>query len=300
MSSVALPAKNDSESAAKTSSTKDTSSSEKKPDFIRIKGSFCEELLKEAACLAAHAFVESPTYTFILHGHSDTSVVQEKLNPSNNENTDISSSTPNPIREQTIKFWTMLFEMNFRLQAKHGDEMFHCWYVDRGDRGAADNPRPQDLTNFFLFEKPGIPQISTFEMLKGGLISLWWNSSTPVLMRLMTVKAWYDEKERELLGPPRNLFGKVVRLERMVVRPGYQGKGLGSMALLAALKEADNDSDTENNNIKGCYLVTQLPKNVVFYERLGFKVIQNCRCPAQLGAVENWFMLRTSDHSDTK
>ncbi len=52
-------------------------------------------------------------------------------------------------------------------------------------------------------------------------------------------------------------------LERMVVDPAYQGQGVGSAAVAAALAPLDQP----------VILTTQLQRNVTFYERLGFEVV---------------------------
>ena len=76
----------------------------------------------------------------------------------------------------------------------------------------------------------------------------------------------------------------MIRLERMTVLPEYQGKGVGTFALSKALQEADELG-------MPCILGTQERRNVVFYSRLGFKVVDEAKVPIGNGYT-NWIMIR--------
>jgi len=76
----------------------------------------------------------------------------------------------------------------------------------------------------------------------------------------------------------------MVRLNRMTVLPEYQGKGVGTHALSSALEEADQEG-------LSVVLATQERRNVVFYKRLGFKVVDESHVDIGKGYT-NWMMLR--------
>ncbi len=79
----------------------------------------------------------------------------------------------------------------------------------------------------------------------------------------------------------------LAHLERMVVRPGLQGRGLGGRYLGEALAEAASRGWAVS-------LGTQLAENVAFYRRLGFAVASHQREYFSAGGkrAENWFMVR--------
>ena len=76
----------------------------------------------------------------------------------------------------------------------------------------------------------------------------------------------------------------MIRLERMTVLPSYQGKGVGTASLSNALEDADKLGLV-------CILGTQETRNVTFYSRLGFKVVDESHCPVGDG-FKNWMMIR--------
>ena len=70
----------------------------------------------------------------------------------------------------------------------------------------------------------------------------------------------------------------------MAVLPSYQGKGVGTFSLRAALKEADLLS-------LPVILGTQERRNVHFYQELGFEVVDEAKVPIGKGYM-NWIMIR--------
>ncbi|CAJ1966755.1 unnamed protein product [Cylindrotheca closterium] len=80
-----------------------------------------------------------------------------------------------------------------------------------------------------------------------------------------------------------------IQLQRMVVRPDCQGQGLGTKALMAAIVE---ESAKGKLNL---HLETQSPRNVTFYERLGYKVIWDKECYEEEMEYKfhSWCMIRS-------
>jgi predicted N-acetyltransferase YhbS len=70
-------------------------------------------------------------------------------------------------------------------------------------------------------------------------------------------------------------------LDIIGVRPERQGEGIGSALLRAGLAEVDKDGVP-------AFLVTSQPRNVPFYEWLGFGVTEEY----DIGPVHVWPMLR--------
>lgn len=139
----------------------------------------------------------------------------------------------------------------------------------------------EDLVMFYMLEKPDLPRLSLWDMICAGLPAGYVLHGPGAMRRLLETKAWFEMKEREVLG---DRAGTVARLERVTVTPGRQGQGVGSAALRSALREAD---------LQGLAVVlgTQEERNVRFYRRLGFEVISDDECPLG-GGYRNWMMLR--------
>ena len=74
-----------------------------------------------------------------------------------------------------------------------------------------------------------------------------------------------------------------LKLQRMVVCPSLQGRGIGSSALRDALHEARSVP---------VILGTQEYRNVVFYLRLGFRVIDHRRFGDREAGFETWTLWR--------
>ena len=164
-------------------------------------------------------------------------------------------------------FLAWMFERNFLLRLD--DECFRCTYD--GDK----------LVSFFLFIKPGLRHPSFWDMLRVGLLTGLFSYGLGVFRRLLVTKSWFEDKEREVLG---ERSGTMVRLERMTVLPEYQGKGIGTHALSSALEEADEGG-------LSVVLATQERRNVAFYKRLGFKVVDERHVDIGKGYT-SWMMVR--------
>jgi ribosomal protein S18 acetylase RimI-like enzyme len=70
------------------------------------------------------------------------------------------------------------------------------------------------------------------------------------------------------------------------VAPAFQGHGLGRALLQPMLDRADTDQVP-------CYLETTQPKNVTFYQRLGFRVVEEVVEPSS--GLRIWTFRRDSD-----
>jgi GNAT superfamily N-acetyltransferase len=74
-------------------------------------------------------------------------------------------------------------------------------------------------------------------------------------------------------------------LDLVATDPERQGKGCGSLLLREGLARTDAEGDP-------CFLVTDSPRTVAWYERHGFAVVSVE--PAPDGGPEVWFMVRLS------
>ena len=156
-----------------------------------------------------------------------------------------------------------LFTANARRGMEHG---YARCVVDDGE-----------VICFFLLEPPGIPRMSAWDMVRGGLLGAAWRFGVASTRRLVRTKDYFEASERRVLGARA---GEVARLNRLTVLPARQGRGVGSTVLAAALRDFEAP----------VVLETQDARNVAFYERLGFAVVDDDTCP--VGGYRTWSMLR--------
>ena len=162
-----------------------------------------------------------------------------------------------------------------------------------------------------MLEPPGAPDIGTWEMVTNGILAFPFRFGFKALRRLLQVKSHHERLDRGYLeqraataavaaaarGQDEGGGGAVAAapefctLERMVVRPGLQGRGVGSQCLGQALGRASAAG-------LGVVLSTQEARNAEFYSRLGFKAVREeayfSAAPGQWGQAEeprNWLMV---------
>jgi GNAT superfamily N-acetyltransferase len=211
--------------------------------------------VKQAARLTAAAFLHSPSYCFIFEGLTEAA------------------------RFDALAW---LFEKNFELRLGVVGAA-RCAFDDDDDPSAGEHGR---LICSFLLEPPDAPPVSAWAMVRAGILSLPVRYGARALVRLLAVKAAYESRERALLcgGDGGCDRARYCSLERMVVDPACQGRGVGRACLGAALLECESRG-------LGVFLSTQEPQNVRFYRRLGFEVL--VEEPASFSAkVTNWFMVK--------
>lgn len=216
------------------------------------------ESLCEAAELAAAAFHDSPIYVAICGDAKTTS------SATTDDEDDGADHHPHSLLRRRFLRW--LFERNFRLRL--GTSANRAIFDDHGK-----------LLAFFMFVAPDIADVGLWDMLRVGMLMAPFKFGIGVVKRLLSIKDDYELFEREVMDAHGN--EPMFRLERMVVHPDVQGKGLGSRALKQALGEADAAR-------LPVLLSTQEERNVRFYGRLGFEVV---RTHALFGCA-HWTMLR--------
>ena len=120
------------------------------------------------------------------------------------------------------------------------------------------------------------PDVSFCDMMRAGLLKLPLLFGVVRLQRLLKAKR---VEEAELQGLD------AFRLERMVVSPAVQGRGIGTRALRFALSEADAAG-------KPVVLSTNEQRNVAFYSRLGFEVVGSTTREIDGDCYSVWTMAR--------
>ncbi len=205
---------------------------------------------RDAAVLAARAFCNSPAYVHILRGD-------------------------NVFRLEAL-VW--LFERNITLvqNASPLSDPTFCLFSTSGSL----------LSFFWLLPAAASPTLCS--KIRSGLLLFPVIFGFVPFLRLLTLGHEFDKITREVLQkniPVASERCRALVLERMVVEPTLQGRGLGSSCLKSALP-----SDASVPIV----LTTQLQSNVEFYSRLGFRVVHEQRvgCAADPFSFRSWWMLR--------
>jgi len=134
--------------------------------------------------------------------------------------------------------------------------------VDTPDNGAA------------LFLPPGTPKVPVSRVLQTILPEAWRFGLGPIGRYLAVMK------EFEPKHPAEDHW----YLATLGVDPDQQGRGLGGFMMSAILRRAEAEGTT-------VYLETNKARNVVFYQKHGFRVDDHFNCHRGRGP-ETWTMLR--------
>jgi GNAT superfamily N-acetyltransferase len=110
---------------------------------------------------------------------------------------------------------------------------------------------------------PGGIEISTLTMIRRGLLPFAVTRGMDAVRRLFALKEVYDRIEARLSGGRPHWY-----VHMMAIDPRQQGRGLGS-ALLADVLARTADV----HGADPVLLTTHKERNVVFYQRAGFEVI---------------------------
>jgi GNAT superfamily N-acetyltransferase len=204
-----------------------------------------------AAALAARAFLHTPCYTYIYEDLDEA---------------------------QRLAALTWLFSVNIRLRIHQGGA--RCAFAAN-----MDETEP-DMVCFFMLQPPDAPEIGTLTMIRNGMALFPWRFGWRAFVRLLEVKNYHERTERRLHQKHKGVC--FASLERMVVSPRVQGRGIGSGCLEAALAESAAAGHAVS-------LSTQSERNVKFYKRLGFEEYERdgdyFRTAASAGET-NWTMVR--------
>lgn len=184
--------------------------------------------------------------------------------------------------EWRLEKLTWFFNLNITMFYKIQPESLYGTY----DYTNINKPK---LISFYFFSNSTLKEPTMWDKINAGLLLIPFYCGFDVFSRLMTTSKHFDEIT--LRFPPRPHF----ELQRMVVDPEYQGKGIGSKSLSQGIKKADELG-------LPIYLTTQLEINTRFYQKLGFEIaLQEKFSPIGEANDEcdNWVMVREPRPIDT-
>eukprot|EP01038_Epipyxis_sp_PR26KG_P008371 gene8371-11326_t len=206
--------------------------------------------LKEASSLITAAMYQTPCYIEIFR----------------NEST----------RLQSME---ILFQINLYLINQKCAESLIFYHESHLDKDS------KYLVCFFMLVPCEMSHFSLWEKVCGGLLTLPFRIGFDVTQRLLAAADFYEKIEKDLMKGR----GNYLTLQRMVVHPSFQGRGIGSKYLSLGLKKADNLG-------LPVILSTQEQRNVEFYRKLGFVLIWSAEYVPTDGSQEfkymNFFLIR--------
>ena len=212
----------------------------------------------EAANLAAKALIDSPAYRDIF----------------------------SPIKDAhtRVSILEYIFSCNIHMVGRQNPSFLKCG-IDK---------KTQELVAFFILIPSNLSSFTLFEKIFGGLLYVPILAGWQVMSRMLQASDWIDEneanilkklKEKLLLESNEDIPKTIYKLQRMVVRPDMQGKGIGSRLLRQGILELHAP----------VFLSTQEERNVNFYKKLNFEVVNEVRFSLSGEEEDNfssWSMFR--------
>ena len=220
----------------------------------------------EAAHVMAQAFCDSPSYAYMFE------------------------SVPNRTKRTAALQW--LFTQNLKLLADSGVVAHKiCVHPQQQDDATTNKPPTTTTTTTIMVGTVLCTPVTQTEltvstMLYYGLYQIPFRFGWRPMKRLL---ATIDEFQAvwNSIDTTTATATTAIQLERMTIRPDYQGRGIGSRALRHVL--------SSNKEVPSVRLATQEERNVQFYQRLGFRVVHH----QTMGHDDNgsssypsWFMVR--------
>lgn len=136
-------------------------------------------------------------------------------------------------------------------------------------------------TALALWLPPGRVAITPARLLRAGLLpTASWRLGYAGCRRLQLLLAATGWLRRQSLGTPHHY------LLALVVRPEFQGQGVGRRLLLATLA-------VRQGGPAPCYVDTQVPAHLPFYQLLGFRLVGHCTVGPGPHSLTNWGLVRT-------
>ncbi|HEX8326751.1 MAG TPA: GNAT family N-acetyltransferase [Hymenobacter sp.] len=127
------------------------------------------------------------------------------------------------------------------------------------------------------------PTATLYQLVRAGLLpAALWHFGWAGFQRLRSVRTTAAALQRQSTGLVEHYH-----LVALVVAPAYRGRGVGRRMLQAALAAMQATHAP-------CYLDTQQPEQLIFFQRLGFQLTGHCQLGPEANAPVNWGLVRPS------
>ncbi len=148
----------------------------------------------------------------------------------------------------------------------------------------ADTSGKRQIEAMAFWHPPRCDSPSLINKITSGWLTIPWKLDRETYQRLTEVTITMDKIKENVLGDRHAWY-----LNNMVVANELRGKGIGSKVLQHQLETVVEPSGFP------AILMTQRAANVVFYQRLGFKVVTESTIGTGEDAFTNWCMIRQAN-----
>ncbi len=136
---------------------------------------------------------------------------------------------------------------------------------------------PPGIAGIIIWQAPPLPRLAGWDILRSGAAWLPLRLGPGPIARLWRFMS-HSREVRRRRAPEKHAY-----LELLGVEPARQGQGIGTRLVRSGLAQLDTAG-------LPVYLETHNPDSLPFYERLGFRVVDESTIPGT--AVKQWAMLR--------
>lgn len=147
-------------------------------------------------------------------------------------------------------------------------------------RSFAEKDARGDIAAMGFWHVPGTPKATREQLGQFGFLEMPMRHGQAAFMRMVQSFEELEKRRAESLGGRESWF-----LNNMVVRPAYQGTGVGTRLLRQQLERVVDPSGYPAS------LTTQKPQNVSFYRRIGFQVMDDRPIGSASSSFPNWIMV---------
>lgn len=147
-------------------------------------------------------------------------------------------------------------------------------------RSFAEKDARGDIAAMGFWHAPGTPKATREQLAQFGFFDMAARHGQAAFLRMVQSVEELEKRRAESLDGRQSWF-----LNNMVVRPAYQGTGVGTRLLRQQLEQVVAPSGYPAS------LTTQKPQNVSFYQRLGFRVTDDRPVGPASNSYPNWIMI---------
>ncbi len=147
-------------------------------------------------------------------------------------------------------------------------------------RSFAEKDARGDIAAMGFWHAPGTPRATREELAQFGFFDMAARHGEAAFQRMVQSIEELEKRRAVGLEGRQSWF-----LNNMVVKPAYQGTGLGSRVLRQQLEQVVDPSGHPAS------LTTQKRQNVTFYQRLGFRVTDDRPIGDAPDSYPNWIMI---------
>jgi ribosomal protein S18 acetylase RimI-like enzyme len=130
-----------------------------------------------------------------------------------------------------------------------------------------ENYASKDITGVAVWIAPGLSSLNTFRLVNVGMLAVPFLFGVSSSRRLISTLTHQEKLHKKNMQQEEHWYLLLIGVD-----PAHQGRGIGSTLLWPILQQADRDN-------VACYLEATKQRNVGFYRRHGFNVLDHAQIP---------------------